>query len=50
MATFEELKKAILEIASGTPEDVADELARAIVALGDEGSKETRVLGAAEKR
>jgi hypothetical protein len=50
MATFEELKKAILEIASGTSEDIADELARAIVALGDESSKETRVIKAAEKR
>lgn len=50
MATFEELKKAILEIASGTSEEVADELARAIVALSDEGAKETRVIQAAEKR
>ena len=50
MASFDELKKAILEIASGTSEDVADELARAIVALGDEGTKETRVIEASEKR
>jgi hypothetical protein len=50
MASFDQLKKAILEIASDTPEDVADELARAIVALGDEGTKETRVLTVAEKR
>ena len=50
MASFEALKKAILEIASGTSDDVAEELARAIVALNDEGAKETRVLKAAEKR
>ena len=50
MASFDELKKAILEVASGTPDDVADELARAIVALDDEGTKETRVIEASEKR
>jgi hypothetical protein len=50
MASFDELKKAILEIAFWAPEDVADELARAIVALGAEGTKETRVIEASEKR
>jgi hypothetical protein len=54
MATQAEIKKAILKVA-GNPEtgaikELADEIARAIVALDDEPAKETRVLKAQEKR
>jgi hypothetical protein len=50
MATIEQVKKTILEIAGETPSDVLEELARAVVALDDEAAKETRVIVASEKR
>ena len=48
MASVEQVKALLLEVA-GDGVDL-DELARAIVALDDEATKETRVLKAAEIR
>jgi hypothetical protein len=54
MANKEDIKRTILKIAgnpeSGVINDLAEEWARAIVALDAEPTKETRVLRAAEKR
>jgi hypothetical protein len=54
MATQAEIKQAILKAAghpvSGVIVDMADEFARAIVALDEEPMKETRVMVAKEKR
>jgi hypothetical protein len=54
MADYAAIKKAILKVAgnpeSGVVKDLADDWARAIVALDEEPTKETRVLKAAEKR
>ena len=54
MATHAEIKKAILKVAgnpvSGVIAEMADEFARAIVALDEEPTKETRVVVASEKR
>jgi hypothetical protein len=62
MATREEIKKAILRVAgnpsSGVIHALADDFAQAIaeldaprkVALKDEGTRETRVVGATEIR
>lgn len=54
MATFDDVKKTILRVAgnpvSGAVVELADEWARAIVALDAEPAKETRVLRASEKR
>jgi hypothetical protein len=50
MATVEQVKKAILEIAGEQTSEVLEDLARAIVALDDEATKETRVIEASEKR
>ena len=54
MASHADVKKTILKVAgnpvSGVIVELADEFARAIVALDDEAAKETRVLVASEKR
>jgi hypothetical protein len=54
MADKETIKRTILEIAgnpsSGAIKDLAEEWARAIVALDEEPTKETRVIKAAERR
>jgi hypothetical protein len=54
MADKETIKREILRIAgnpeSGAIKDLADEWARAIVALDEEPTKETRVMKVAEKR
>jgi hypothetical protein len=54
MADREAIKKEILRIAgnpsAGAIVDLADEWARAIVALDEEPTKETRVIKVAEKR
>jgi hypothetical protein len=50
VATVEQVKKAILEIAGEQTSEVLEDLARAIVALDDEATKETRVIEASEKR
>ena len=54
MASADEIKKAILKVAgnpsSGVIAELVDEFARAIVALDDEPTKETRVIVASEKR
>jgi hypothetical protein len=54
MASVEQVKKAILKVAgnpeSGVVADLAEEFARAVVALHAEGTKETRVIQVAEKR
>ena len=54
MADKETIKRTILRIAgnpsSGPVKELADEWARAIVALDEEPTKETRVLKVAEKR
>jgi hypothetical protein len=54
MADKETIKRTILKIAgnptSGPVKELADEWARAIVALDEEPTKETRVLKVAEKR
>jgi hypothetical protein len=54
MADKETIKREILRIAgnpeSGAIKDLADEWARAIVALDEEPTKETRVMRAAETR
>ena len=50
MATIEQVKKTILEIAGETPSNVLEELARAVVALDVEPTRETRVIEASEKR
>ena len=47
MASVEEVKR-LIEAAGDSPD--LDELARAIVALDDEATKETRVLRASETR
>lgn len=48
MASVREVAELLLELA-GDP-SIAEELARAIVALDDEATKETRVMKAAETR
>lgn len=54
MADKETIKRTILKIAgnptSGPVKELAEEWARAIVALDEEPTKETRVLRVAEKR
>lgn len=54
MADHEAIKREILRIAgnpsAGAIKDLADEWARAIVALDVEPTKETRVMKAAETR
>lgn len=54
MADKETIKRTILKIAgnptSGPVKELAEEWARAIVALDEEPTKETRVLKVAEKR
>ena len=54
MADKETIKRTILKIAghpeSGPIKELADEWARAIVALDEEPTKETRVMKVAEKR
>ena len=54
MADKETIKRTILKTAgnpsSGAIKDLADEWARAIVALDEEPTKETRVVKASEKR
>ena len=50
MATFEEIQNAIQQIAGDISADVVDDMARAIVALDGEATKETRVVVASEKR
>jgi hypothetical protein len=54
MADREAIRKEILRIAgnpsAGPIKELADEWARAIVALDDEPTKETRVIKASEKR
>ena len=54
MADKETIKRTILKVAgnpsSGPIRELAEEWARAIVALDEEPTKETRVLKAAEKR
>ncbi len=54
MASHADIKKTILKVAgdpvSGAIVELADEWARAIVALDAEPVKETRVLKASEKR
>lgn len=54
MADAEAIKRTILKIAgnptAGVIKDLADEWARAIVALDVEPTKETRVIKAAETR
>jgi hypothetical protein len=54
MATREEIKRAILKVAgnpsSGVIVELAEEFARAVVALDEEPTKETRVIAASEKR
>jgi hypothetical protein len=50
MAAFDIVKETILRVASDTSVEVAEELARMIVALDDEPAKETRVVEASEKR
>jgi hypothetical protein len=54
MASHADVKKTILKVAgnpvSGVIVELADEFARAIVALDDEPTKETRVIEASEKR
>jgi hypothetical protein len=48
MASIEQIKKLIAELAGDVPD--AEALARAIVALDDEATRETRVIKAAELR
>jgi hypothetical protein len=54
MATKEQIEQTILKVAgnpsSGPIKELADEWARAIVALDEEPTKETRVMKVAEKR
>lgn len=54
MTSESEVKRAILKVAgnpdTGVIRDLADEMARAIVALDAEPTKEIRVMKAAEKR
>ena len=54
MADKETIKRTILKIAgnpsAGAIKELADEWARAIVALDEEPTKETRVMRAAERR
>jgi hypothetical protein len=54
MADKETIKRTILKVAgnpsSGPIKELAEEWARAIVALDEEPTKETRVLKVAEKR
>jgi hypothetical protein len=54
MADKDTIKRTILKIAgnpsSGPIKELADEWARAIVALDEEPTKETRVIKASEKR
>jgi hypothetical protein len=54
MADKETIKRTILKIAgnpsSGPVKELAEEWARAIVALDEEPTKETRVMKAAETR
>lgn len=54
MADKETIKRTILRVAgnpvSGPIKELADEWARAIVALDEEPTKETRVVKASEKR
>ena len=54
MADKETIKRTILKIAgnptSGPVKELADEWARAIVALDEEPTKEIRVMKVAEKR
>jgi hypothetical protein len=54
MATHEQIKAAILRVAglpsSGVVADLADDFARAIVALDVEATKETRIMSAKERR
>ena len=54
MATFEDVRRAILEVAgnpdSGVVRDLSAAMARAVVALDEEPMKETRVMKAKEIR
>ena len=54
MANKEAIKRTILRVAgnpeSGPIKELAEEWARAIVALDEEPTKETRVIKASEKR
>jgi len=54
MATFEDVRRAILKVAgnpdSGVVRDLSAAMARAVVALDEEPMKETRVMKAKEIR